>query len=184
MSVVRFIADYHFGHEFMAKHRGFSDVFEMNEHIVAEHNKIVHKKDLTYILGDITMETDKWYFYLDQMNGRKKVILGNHEDPKHIPELLKYVESVASMVKYKGIFLTHCPIHPQELEYRVHHNIHGHLHEKVVSTQIIPESLYRKIDGQIGKPHKKYTCVSCEQVDYKPKTLKELGLEYDKNNSS
>lgn len=157
MSVVRLISDYHFGHEWMAKHRGFQDAFYMDEHIIKEHNKIVHKKDLTYILGDITMETDKWYFYLDQMNGRKKVVLGNHDMMSDVPELLKYVKGVSSMIKYKGIFLTHCPIHETELEYRVSRNIHGHLHEKDIKDD-------------------RYINVSCEQVDYKPKTLVELGV--------
>lgn len=173
MSVVRFIADYHFGHKFMANLRGFKDVSTMNEYIVSEHNKVVCKKDITYILGDITMETAKWYFYLDQMNGRKIAILGNHDSPKHVSELLKYVEKVGAMIKYKGIFLTHCPIHPQELEYRVSRNIHGHLHEYHVSKIIVKGTR----DTKNSIPDKRYIGVSCEQVDYKPKTLKELGID-------
>jgi calcineurin-like phosphoesterase family protein len=173
MSQVRFIADYHFGHEICAtKFRGFKNADEMNEHIIKEHNKIVNKKDLTYILGDITMETDKWYFLLDQMNGRKKVILGNHDDPKHVLELLKYVESVGSMIKYKGCFVTHCPIHPQELEYRVSKNIHGHLHKYSVVKEILPDTR----DTSEGTKDDRYIGVSCEQVNYQPKTLEELGI--------
>ena len=144
----------------------------MNEHIVKEHNKVVKKKDITYILGDITMETDKWYFYLDQMNGRKKVIMGNHDRMKDVPELLKYVEGVAAMVKYKGIFITHCPVHPQELEYRVPINIHGHLHEYNVTKEIISNTR----DTKKGENDPRYINVSCEQLDYKPKTLEELGV--------
>ena len=173
MSVVRFISDYHFGHEICAtKFRGFSSVDEMNEHIIKEHNKIVHKKDLTYILGDITMENSKYYHLLDRMNGRKKVILGNHDMLKDVPELLKYVDGVAAMVKYKGIFLTHCPIHPQELEYRVSRNIHGHLHEFNVTKNIVEGT--RDTNGKIKDS--RYINVSCEQVNYQPKTLKELGI--------
>jgi len=172
MSQVRFISDYHFSHAVVAKYRGFDDPFEMNDHIVKEHNKIVHKRDLTIICGDITMETNKWYFYLDQMNGRKWVILGNHDRAKDVPELLKYVDKVAGIIKYKGIFVTHCPIHPQELEYRVNHNIHGHLHEYNVTKEILPKTR----DTKMGTPDKRYKNVCCEQVDYKPKTLKELGI--------
>ncbi len=170
MSVVRFISDYHFGHSFVARLRGFQDEFYMNEHIIKEHNKIVKKNDVTYILGDLTMETDKWYFYLDQMNGRKRVILGNHDDPRHVSELLKYVDQVGAMEKYKGIFLTHCPIHPQELEYRISRNIHGHTHEYVVTKEIISGT--RKTNQ--GTPDPRYINVSCENVNYKPKTLEEL----------
>lgn len=176
MSAVRFIADYHFGHHFVSNLRGFNDPFEMNDYIVKQHNKVVKKKDLTIILGDITMETSKWYFYLDQMNGRKKVILGNHDKAKDVPELLKYVETVSAMEKYKGIFLTHCPIHPQELEYRVSYNIHGHLHEYNVVKEIITGK--RNVNN--GTKDKRYINVSCEQVDYIPKTLEELIPNYTK----
>ena len=33
-------------------------------------------KDLTYILGDITMEKSQGYFQLDRLTGRKIVVLG------------------------------------------------------------------------------------------------------------
>jgi len=173
MSVVRFISDHHFGHKFCAAMRGFNDVYEMNEHIVKCHNEVVHKKDLTYFLGDVTMENTKWLFYLDQMKGRKKLIMGNHDKAKDVPELLKYFDSVAAIVRYKGIFLTHCPIHPQELEYRVDKNIHGHLHEYNVTKEIISN----KRNTKSGTKDNRYINVSCEQIDYKPKTLEELGIK-------
>ncbi len=173
MSIVRFIGDHHFGHESCAKRRGFKDSFEMAEYIIKKHNSVVHKKDVTYLMGDITMHTDKWYFYLDQMNGIKKVILGNHDEAKHIPELLKYVKSVASMVRYKGVFLTHCPIHPQELEYRVSKNIHAHLHEY----SVVKETISNTRDTHKGTKDDRYIGVSCEQIDYIPKTLEELGIK-------
>jgi calcineurin-like phosphoesterase family protein len=76
------------------------------------------------------------------------------------------------MVKYKGIWLTHCPVHESELGYRVNKNIHGHIHEKLV-TKDVYEWGYR-IDSI---PDERYICVSCEHVDYKPKTLEGLGIE-------
>ena len=171
MSTVRFIADLHFGHKNMAIHRGFKDEFEQDEHIVKMWNSVVHKRDLTYVLGDVTMETSKWYFRLNELNGRKIVVLGNHDIPKDIPELLKYVDKVAGMIKYKGVFLTHAPIHPMELEHRVPRNIHGHIHENVVTRE-----KWESGKPIIQVPHEKYHCVSCEQVNYTPKTLEELGI--------
>lgn len=158
---VRFYSDPHLGHDNMAVRRGFKNADEMNEHIVSEWNKVVSKRDVTYILGDITMEKSKFYPLLNRLNGIKKVILGNHDEPQHVPELLKYVNSVASMCKYKDkesgitVFLTHCPIHPNELDYRVDINIHGHVHEKTLDDS-------------------RYINVSAEVIDYKPKTFKEL----------
>ncbi len=162
MSIVRFIADLHLGHTNMALHRGFSSVEEHDEHIIAKWNSVVTKRDVTYILGDVTMEKSAPYPLLDRMNGVKHIVLGNHDRRQDAKRLLQYAESIAGMIQYKGVMLTHCPIHPMELDYRFNKNIHGHIHEKVVLLN--------------GSPDPRYICVSCEQVDYTPKTLQELGI--------
>lgn len=172
MSVVHFIADLHLGHVNMTKKRGFETAEEHDEHIISQWNKKVHKRDTVYILGDVTMETSKPYPLLNRMNGLKRVVLGNHDMPKDIPELLKYVHSVSGMVQYKGIWLTHCPVHERELEFRVPRNIHGHIHENLImKTQFDSGYCIEEI------PDDRYHCVSCEHVDYTPVTFKELGIE-------
>jgi calcineurin-like phosphoesterase family protein len=171
MSNVLFIADLHLGHTNMAVKRGFKTAEEHDEHIISQWNKKVHKRDTVYILGDVTMESSKPYPLLNRLNGIKKVILGNHDVAKDIPELLKYVHSVSGMVRYKGIWLTHCPVHERELEFRVPRNIHGHIHEN----HVMREELY--IEGTVWEKDPRYHCVSCEHVDYTPVTLEELGIE-------
>ena len=167
MSIVRFIADLHLGHTNMALHRGFSSVEEHDEYVIAKYNSVVHKRDVTYILGDVTMEKSSPYPLLDRLNGVKHVVLGNHDRRQDVKKLLEHVESVAGMIQYKGVMLTHCPIHPMELDYRFNKNIHGHIHGKVVMKML---DGWEVID-------ERYFCVSCEQVDYKPKTLEELNIE-------
>jgi calcineurin-like phosphoesterase family protein len=167
MSIVRFIADLHLGHANMAKRRGFSTVEEHDEHVIAKWNSVVHKRDVTYILGDITMEKSAPYPLLDRLNGIKHIVLGNHDRRQDTKKLFDYAESVAGMIQYKGIMLTHAPIHPMELEYRFNKNIHGHIHDKVVM---------KMLDGW-EVVDERYFCVSCEQVDYLPKSLKDLGIE-------
>ena len=159
MGRVLFISDTHFGHTNMALKRGFTSAEEMDEHIVQKWNSKVLKKDTIFLLGDVTMEKAN-YEILRRLNGYKKVILGNHDQPQHIPELLKYVNSVCGMFK-KGfqetdgnIIMTHCPIHESELE-RFKYNIHGHVHENSLED-------------------KRYINVSCEVVDYTPKLITEL----------
>ena len=144
----------------MAIKRGFKNYEEHDEHIVKTWNSIVSKKDVTYILGDVTFEKSKPYEILNRLNGIKKVILGNHDEPQHVPELLKYVNNVCALkyLKHKefgNIILSHAPIHPCELEYRFNINIHGHVHENTL-------------------PDKRYINVSAEVIDYKPKLLSEL----------
>jgi calcineurin-like phosphoesterase family protein len=172
MSTVRFIADLHLGHENMAKKRGFATAEEHDEYIIKMWNSVVHKRDLTYILGDVTMESSKPYPMLDRLNGRKKVVLGNHDLPKHVPDLLKHVDQVGALMRYKGIWMSHCPIHPMELDYRVQRIIHGHIHEKYVERwfTLFGFRMFKRID-------RRYHCVSCEHVNYKPVTLAQLGIE-------
>lgn len=160
MSQVRFCADLHLGHNNIVKRRGFSSVEEHNNFIIGRWNEVVSKRDVTWILGDVTFETSKFYPLLDKLNGTKHVILGNHDRRQDVPELLKYVQSVGALVRYKGVFLSHCPVHPKELEYRIPYNVHGHIH-----------------DEQVGDP--RYVCVSLEQIDYRPKTLGELIPNWD-----
>jgi calcineurin-like phosphoesterase family protein len=151
----------------MATRRGFSTIEEHDEHIIAKWNSVVNKRDVTYILGDVTMEKSSPYPLLDRLNGIKHIVLGNHDRRQDTKKLFDYAESVGAMINYKGVFLTHCPIHPDELTYGIPKNIHGHIHDKVVM---------KMLDGW-EIPDERYFCVSCEQVDYLPKSLKDLGIE-------
>lgn len=165
---VRFVADLHFGHEnLITKLRGFKDKFHHDENIIAQWNLTCHKKDVIYILGDITMEKND-YGILGRLNGIKHVILGNHDKLNCHHELSKYVNGIGGMHHYRSkefhghkFILTHCPIHPMEFNHSEAKgmkvfNIHGHIHEAY------------KI------PDDRYINVSAEVIDYKPKTLKEL----------
>lgn len=180
MSNVRFIGCLHFGHKWMANYRGFQDAFYHDEHLIKEWNKVVNKKDLTYILGDITMESNLFYPYLDRLNGRKIVVLGNHDLPKHSRELLDYVEFVAGMIDYKGYILTHAPIHPNESSF-CKGNIHAHIHHKNILNEVYTPERYGDSDTkEVPYPtlHKYYN-VDAHLINYKPKTL--IELENDKS---
>lgn len=157
---VRFISDLHFGHENMAIKRGFSCADEMNRHIIKMWNETVTShKDITYILGDLTMESDKFYPLIGELRGVKHVVLGNHDRKQDLPYLLQWVNSAAGMINYKKkVILTHAPIHPCELDYRFKFNVHGHVHENTL-------------------PDTRYVNVSAEAIGYVPRRLEELGIE-------
>lgn len=143
-----FISDLHFGHLNMALKRGFQNVEEHDQHIIDRWNATVSKHDTVFILGDITMEKSQHYDKLKLLKGYKKVILGNHDMPQHVPKLLEHVNSVSGMVKLGLYILTHCPIHESEL-HRFKGNIHGHVHENTLNDS-------------------RYINVSCEAIDYTP----------------
>lgn len=154
MSNIYIISDLHLSHLNMAIRRRFPTIEEHDNYIIESWNSVVNKKDTVWILGDITMEKTKPYKLLNELKGIKNVVLGNHDLPQHIPEMLKYVNKVCGVFDYKGCIFSHVPIHHSELE-RYRYNIHGHLH-------------WNKLED------KRYINVCCEQVDYKPVLLSEL----------
>lgn len=156
----------------MAVHRGFQDEFYHDERIIENWNKKVNKKDLVWVLGDITMETDKHYYQLDRLNGRKKVCLGNHDMPKHTRTLLKYVETVAGVVDYKGYVLSHIPIHPNEIGF-CRGNIHAHIHENLLHEVNISDRYVDK-EAKITPTLHKYHNVDAQRLNYTPHTIEEL----------
>jgi calcineurin-like phosphoesterase family protein len=166
MSNVHFISDLHWNHDKLATElRCFETVELHNKYILDCWNSKVHKKDTVYILGDITMEKDD-YSFLDLLNGTKIVVGGNHDDYRHTQSLLNHVKGVSGMINYKRkekkrFILTHCPVHPKELDnyeskgYYVW-NFHGHVHNGYI----------------IEDP--RYINVCTEKINYTPKRLEEL----------
>lgn len=175
MSVVRFIGCLHLRHNNMALRRGFQDMFEHDECLIKNWNHVVKKRDLVYILGDVTMENSKHYSLLNELNGEKVVVLGNHDKWQHVPELLKYVNGVAGMIDYKGCALTHAPIHPNEMGwYRA--NIHAHIHHTNILNECIVLNSYQDLGSVLIPTRHKYKNVDAKLIGYQPKTLEELNL--------
>lgn len=150
MGQVYVIADLHLGHESIAKLRGFESSEAHDEYLIKKWNSVMSKRDVIYILGDIAMEKHWHYKILNELRGVKKVVLGNHDKGKHVKYLLEFVNTVSGMIKYNKYWLTHCPMHPNELYGKI--NIHGHVH-------------YKTIDDPM------YVNVSAEVVDYTPQLI-------------
>lgn len=170
--VVRFIGCLHLGHKSIAVSRGFKDEFEHDEYLIKQWNKVVKPRDTVYILGDITMHTDKHYYKLDQLNGRKIVVLGNHDKFEHVPALLKYVHAVAGAINYKGYMLTHIPIHPNEVHF-CRGNIHAHIHENRLEECVV-KNAYDDVESEEEGTINKYMNVDAFRLNFTPKTLAEL----------
>lgn len=135
MSRVFYIGDLHFGHRNILKFSGLergnytlNSVEEHDEWIIQQWNKQVTKRDIVWVLGDVLFNSDRFPL-LDRLNGTKHLVLGNHDDFK----LEQYIEKfgrVAALVRRKGVWLSHAPIHPVDL--RGKPNIHGHVHRYTV----------------------------------------------------
>ncbi|MCK5633014.1 hypothetical protein KAH94_04645 [bacterium] len=170
-----FIADTHFNHEnFLtfknfdgSKVRDFKSVEEMNEKIIENWNKCVKPQDNIYHLGDVISgdmkNCDK---ILNRLNGKKRLILGNHDvgKLKYLQPYFKKIDGVRDLnIKGFKCILSHIPLHPNCIK-RFGVNIHGHLHNN---------RIWRKcIGGEVQNDN--YFNVSVERTNYKPINLEEI----------
>lgn len=128
MARVFFTSDLHFDHENLCRGLRNMSAKESNEIIIENWNRVVTKRDLVYILGDVTMENHKNIeYFMNRLQGSKVVIGGNHDDLRCYKEYMYLGIPVMGVLKYKGFLCTHMPVHVKELEY-YRGNIHGHLH--------------------------------------------------------
>jgi excisionase family DNA binding protein len=78
-----FISDHHFGHQNILIHcaetRRFATVEDMNEAYLTAWNAVVKEDDEVWYLGDFSMKFEYAEGYLPMLNGRKHLIIGNHD---------------------------------------------------------------------------------------------------------
>lgn len=141
MANIWFTSDLHLGHdkEFVWKERGFENVQQMNEAIVKRLNSKVAPEDTLYILGDVMLgDNSIGEKYFSQINGKKIIIIGNHDTNARIEIYKKYVERIvyADKIKYaKHLFyLSHYPTLTTNYDNTVTGkaviNLFGHTHQK------------------------------------------------------
>jgi len=87
-----FVADTHFNHARILIHeaRPFSNIDEMNETLIFNWNAVVNPKDLVYHLGDFGFNNVEPV--LKRLNGKKILIIGNHDEPSTKAKIRPYFE--------------------------------------------------------------------------------------------
>lgn len=127
---VYFIGCPHVGHRNIAKYRPFvKDADDNTRQFLEQWTKQIKKNDVVYVMGDAAFNYESLALF-SNLAGRKILIKGNHDDLVNTRDQLEVFEEVYSMLKYKGMWLTHCPMHPDELRGKI--NIHAHVHEQTV----------------------------------------------------
>ncbi len=155
MANVWFTSDLHLAHKNIWKFRG---QFENEQHhrdtIKENYHKTVTKRDKVFFLGDVAFSQEALEDVGSWTADKKVLIVGNHcLDNIPMSEVVKHFDEVYSLLKYKMFWLSHAPIHPQEL--RGKYNLHGHMH-------------FDKIDDP------RYLNVCLEHTDYRPIDLNEV----------
>ena len=141
--------------------RPFSSIEEMNEILIQNWNSCVKKNDRIFVLGDFCLAgKDKVIEIGKRLNGRKTLILGNHDSAS----IKTYYEAGFEAVSKYPLFvhdclLSHEPIKPIKDIFGVTQvfNIHGHLHGKPV----------KALEGDYGEL-KWFVDVGVDSVGFKP----------------
>lgn len=166
-----FISDLHLGHSNIIKmcNRPFMTVDEMDYAIINNWNSRVTNNDDVYILGDVSYKgTIDIITVLNNLNGRKHLIVGNH-DRKNLknPEFRKCFVEIEDMklLKYsdKTLILCHYPLLEWDGYFRGFWHIYGHIHNNTTN------KAYQYI-----KNEEKALNAGCDITGYIPVTFDEL----------
>lgn len=109
----------------------FNNVEEMNETIIERHNNLVRPNDKYYCLGDVIFgfNQHKAESILSRLNGKKRLILGNHDNYFPIEFYAKFFDKITSEWRPTGeVIFTHRAIFIDSTEPKLKKNVHGHVH--------------------------------------------------------
>ena len=139
--------------------RPFKDVYEMNKVIIDNWNKVVRKEDKVIMNGDFALCGKDMVIEIgQQLNGRKTLILGNHDGAS----LKTYYDAGFEMVSKYPILVDEFFIvshQPQFVQSNgVYANIFAHVHNNPEYTDCSSRSF----------------CVSAERINYTPIEFNEI----------
>lgn len=125
------VSCWHLGeNRFAIMDRPFECIDEHNQTLIKNHNKIVNHDDLVIVNGDVCYKTE--YLHLvDQFNGKKILIRGNHDRKITDADFRQYFEQIVPEgdgyeLEVDGIkcFVTHYPTQGMKDRF----NLVGHIH--------------------------------------------------------
>lgn len=128
MGTVYLCSDFHLGHKNIAVHRkGVTSEEDNYEQLKENWHKTITKRDTVICLGDMCFTPERLTEFMSWRAEQKILILGNHDtDNVSFKDIANAYDKVHSLLRYKGMWLSHAPIHPDEL--RGKPNVHGHCH--------------------------------------------------------
>lgn len=201
-----FTADTHFRHKNIIKHcperqqAGGFEADDMDSHdkwVMDIWNNTVSKNDTVYIIGDFSFATTEWTKKLcGKLNGRKILILGNHDGSSdHLEGYFKEIKQMKLQTFKKSVFpfleedfqvfMCHYPMVTWNAKHFGSVNVHGHCHGRLNGFN--QESTDLRVDvGFDSDAINKFGLVSLEELYlyFKKKTGGEKFTRYasDKKN--
>lgn len=180
-------SDPHFYHKNICKFtnydgtklRPWDDAEQMTEDMIEWYNELVSPEDRVYILGDVAFSPAKMRSVVSRLAGRKCLIPGNHEPPK-MRKYFDLFDDVRGYVQRSGFIMSHIPLHPDCMgRWKV--NIHGHLHNNVVTKEYVngcvtpKDETYDPLNETVQDGRYYNACV--ERTNFRPKLLDDILME-------
>lgn len=153
----------------------FATIEDMNDYIVTKWNHTVTPQDKVYVLGDVTLgRVAEGLSIVASLNGHKRLVLGNHD----VQPLQNYIdagfEKVLGSRELGGLLLTHVPVHPMAIQPRFKGNVHGHTHDKAVTTLRVRKYGNAVLWSEGEQVDARYFNVCVEPLAYTPISLDAL----------
>lgn len=148
-------SDIHFYHDNIMRfvdHRSdnFNNIVECNNRVIENYNNIITNEDTVYFVGDLScgkhngekIKQEMLAEILNQMNGKKILIMGNH-DKFSKSFYMKHFDEVHDFLWFGDTLMIHYPLVEHEYTHRKERNhldkklkaktiIHGHVHDFTV----------------------------------------------------
>lgn len=186
-SGVFFTSDLHFRHGNIIKYcnRPFETVQEQTEKLIENWNKTVPDTAIVFILGDFAFASkNQWRIILNQLTGKKYLILGNHDRYNEIPyEMFIDVVDLAEVSiklsdeNWETFILSHRPLLCWEGSEKGYKHLFGHVHSCDARIDTCENG-----DAELVKllSYRPMYDVGVDNNDYKPISVEEV-LEKIKN---
>ena len=183
MSKKFYIADWHYGHNNILHYdnRPFKTVEEMNNELITRWNRVVAPCDTVYILGDMFWCNWKESLpILDQLNGQKFLIKGNHDrcnESQFVKKFVKIADYLEVDDNGRKVVLCHYPIPCFKNHFYGWYHLYGHVHSSFEANMM--EHIKKEMTELYGKQCNMYN-VGCMHIGYTPRTLDEIIEIYNK----
>jgi len=157
-----------FGHSNIIRYtnRPFKSVGEMDYELIRRWNERVQKDDVVFHLGDFCFKETKdrnAKYYLDQLNGQKIFIAGNHDRNN---SLRTCIQDIRIYLGGKHLLLIH---NPNESTYGFDLVLAGHIHNR----WLVKEYKFGKYRWHVFN-------VGVDANRFRPINIQEILIEYDK----
>lgn len=166
--MIFYIADNHFGDERVMRlaKRPFRSVNDMDDTMISLWNKKVGVADVVYVVGDFAIDSQVAIKTLEQLNGQKILIWGNH-DVYLDEQAIQYFESTSTICTIKdgaySVTLCHYPLLSYENSVYGGYHVFGHIHNN-------PQDIATKIISSLPR----HLNCGADVIGFMPKTLQEL----------